>query len=127
MILVMQELLTDQQSNPEFESPLFFRLPLACSVFLNLVIVIVCIFFYFRLQPQIPIFYSLAEVDQHLADKKFIFIFPGISIFFNLMNFFLIKVAFFLDRLILKLFAWVTFFWQLILTVIVIRLIWIIT
>ena len=82
---------------------------------------------YFRLQPQVPLFYSLARPSQHLVHKNWLFVFPAISLAINVVHFSLLGLLRKIDRLLLKLFVWATVGTQLLLGIGLARILLIIT
>lgn len=63
---------------------------------------------YFFLPPQIPLFYSLALSSQQLASKEFVFVLPGLSVLFGIVNSVLILRLQKYDVLLIRLFTWMT-------------------
>ncbi|NCS97163.1 MAG: hypothetical protein GW762_01045 [Candidatus Pacebacteria bacterium] len=63
---------------------------------------------YFFLPPQIPLFYSLALSSQQLTTKEFIFVLPGLSVLFGILNSVLILRLQKYDVLLIRLFSWIT-------------------
>lgn len=84
---------------------------LLCVAFTGL-ITIVSTLYYFFAQPEVPIFYSLARPEQALSPKEWVFLFPGISLVITLLHSILISLFKELERLILRLFAWMTLLMQ---------------
>jgi len=83
--------------------------------------------FFFRVQPQVPIFYSLARPSQHLAPKHWLFLFPALSAIISFSHLIIARVIKHADQLLMKLFAWTTFGIQLVLGLALLRIIVIIT
>lgn len=77
---------------------------------------------YWRLQPEIPIFYSLAQSNQQLAPKYWIFLFPFLSFLTTLSNFALIKRNSDLEAILVAVISWTTVAWQLMLMLTCLRL-----
>lgn len=63
---------------------------------------------YFRLQPQVPLFYSLARPAQHLVAKEWLFLLPGISFAISFLHLSIARLAKKTNSLLLKIFAWTT-------------------
>ena len=83
----------------------------------------IAVFSYFRLQPEIPIFYSLAEPAEQLARKEAIFILPlfGTAIFvLHMLSLGIIKSY---DSFLRRLFALVTLVLELLILVVNLRII----
>lgn len=87
---------------PELKSPLFLSIALTGATIITL------IFSFFSAQPQIPLFYSLAQANQQLVSKNWLFLFAALSLFITTFHFLLIALFKQLDLLLLKLFAWTT-------------------
>jgi hypothetical protein len=93
----------------------------------TLISALVTLTFYFRTQPVIPIFYSLAEPIQHLAAKEWLFIFPVISLLISAIHTGLMKIMDKSEQLLLTLFAWTTVVIQMILLLALLRIVYIIS
>lgn len=98
------------------------KLPLQISVAITGIITVTVTTFYFFAQPVLPIFYSLARPEQALVEKEWIFLFPAISLSITLIHIVCSSVFGSLNRLVLKLFAWMTVILQFCLALIVLRL-----
>jgi len=94
---------------------------LAAIVF-NLVSILIVVIFYFSLQKEIPLFYSLSN-DQQLADKSFIFILPGIATIINFAHFFIAYIEKEINDNILNMFIKMTLLLQVLLLAILLRII----
>jgi len=92
------------------------------SIVLNIISFLVVLFFFFGLQKEIPLFYSLSS-DQQLADKKFILILPIISTVINLIHFLIAYLEKEINYNILKMFIEITLFLQVLLFAILLRII----
>lgn len=117
--------LTPAKSNrpqPRVNLPLPFKISLALTVVIAVEIAIV----YLRLQPELPIFYSLAEAEKQLAPKAYIWLLPSFSLLLNLLHFGLTRVFKQLETMILNIFSWSTVLLQTILFLTVTRIILII-
>ena len=99
------------------------KLPLQISVAVTGLITISTTTFYFFAQPVLPIFYSLARPDQALVEKEWIFLFPALSLLITLTHIVCSSLFGSLNKLVLRLFAWMTVILQFCLALIVIRLI----
>lgn len=76
-------------------------------------------------QPQLPIFYSMAQQSQQLAPKELIFLFPGISFVILAAHLAIIHALKNIDKLVLRLFALMTAILQFVLLLSLIRIIYI--
>lgn len=116
-----------QTKNPRIKLvPAVVTRPIRISLILSLALSILTAVSYPRLQPQIPLFYSLSIPEQQLAAKGLIFLLPGLSMLINLIHIVLIRSFNKLDTFILRLFAWSTVVIQLIILMITLRLLLII-
>lgn len=96
-----------------------------CFFFL-LVFTLASVILYPSIQGKIPLFYSLTRDLDQLANKEWIFLFPGMSLIIIVLNTLLIAVNKHFEPLIINLFTWATFGLQIILAMIFIRLFFII-
>jgi uncharacterized membrane protein len=103
------------------------RFQLSLSWLISLLMLLATAIFYFRLQPQVPLFYSLARPEQYLTSKEWIFILPGLSIIMNLIHFFIAQIANKTNSLILQIFAWVSVGLEFILGLALLRILFIIS
>lgn len=92
------------------------------SILLNIVSFLVALVFYFGLQKEIPLFYSLSS-DQQLAGKQFIFILPMIATLMNAVHFLIAYIEKEINYNILKMFMQVTLLLQILLLAILLRII----
>lgn len=90
------------------QPPVFVRTPFLLSYLSVLLAALISLVFYFRLQPVIPIFYSLSQPSQHLASKEWIFLFPVALSVFTLFHLSLIHRFKHFDQLLVQLFSWTT-------------------
>ena len=77
---------------------------------------------YFRLQPEIPLFYSLALPEQQLARKEWIFLFPLLSFAISTGHLFITHWCREYSPMLLKLLGWVTLSLQIVLAISMIRI-----
>lgn len=104
------------------EQPFQVKQPLIASLAITALVTISCVVGYFILPPQIPIFYSLPQASQQLADKIWISIFPVISLTVALSHTVLLGIYNRLDLMVLRVFGWMTTVFQLLLLAIVVRM-----
>lgn len=97
--------------------------PLLLSIAVTGVIAIFSTIFYFFAQPSIPLFYSLPRSEQALAVKEWLFLFPVFSLTMTLVHSLLISLFKELDRLVIRLFVWMTVVMQFFLFVTLVRII----
>ncbi|MEO8581264.1 MAG: hypothetical protein ABI425_01650 [Patescibacteria group bacterium] len=104
----------------EMKLPTLFSLLMASiSAFLSIIV-------YPSLQPIIPLFYTLPQLDQQLARKEFMFVLPIISISVCIVNLVFGKILSKIDFLMMQLLAWLTVFLEFLLLFALVRIILII-
>jgi hypothetical protein len=81
-----------------------FLLSIAASCFLTLLTTIA----YFQLQPKVPIFYSLGEPNEYLADKAWLFVFPALSTMITITHLLLLSALRLHQKVMNQLFGWLT-------------------
>ncbi len=96
--------------------------PFRLSLAIGFVLIGLASLGYWRLQPELPIFYSLAQSNQQLAPKHWIFLFPFLSFLTTICNFSLIKQNSDLEAILVAVISWTTVTWQLMLTLTCVRL-----
>jgi len=82
---------------------------------------------YLRLQPTVPLFYSLADPSDYLVDKQWLILFPVISFAITFGHSILIKTLYHHEKIIPNLFAWSTVAIQVLLTLELVRIVIIIS
>lgn len=121
------ELTSRPPTRARFRIPHFVRVPFLISFLIGLVLALVSLIFFFRLQPVIPVFYSLALQTQQLAPKEWLFLFPALSLGITFIHAVLINIFREHSRLMLRLFSWVTLGIQITLALSMIRIILIVS
>mgnify|MGYP001605034350 CR=1 FL=1 len=58
----------------------------ATAVLSTCIMILTGVGYFFLLQPQIPLFYSLARVEDQMANKEWIFLFPGLAVLIMLFE-----------------------------------------
>jgi len=112
---------------------LFFSLtkslnrPMMLSLLISCSLSLLALTSYFNIQPVVPLFYSLARPSQYLINKEWLFFFPVFSFFITFTHLFIIKFLINFEQVVLKIFAWVTIALQIILSLAMIRIIWLVT
>lgn len=110
-----------------FLLPKFVKTPFLIVYLLTLTSALATLVFYFKAQPQIPIFYSLATPSEHLAPKEWLLIFPALTTIVTLIHVAITRSLTQTDRLLVTLFSWSTVMIQIILTLALLRIIYIIS
>lgn len=98
----------------------------ALNLMFTISIIFVAIFSYFNLPDTIPLFYSFLEPKDQLTQKRFIFIIPILSLFFNLTNLSLLFLIRKFSRLFYKLILQINVTWQILLLVSLLRIIYLV-
>ena len=107
--------------------PRYLRRTFLLSLLIGLSMALATSALYFRIQPEVPLFYSLPRENQHLVAKEWLFLFPSLSLAITLIHISILTTAQHVEALLLKLFAWTTVGIQLILGTSLIRILLIIT
>lgn len=107
--------------------PNFIRQPFRISLFFSFLIILIALIMYGSLQPEIPLFYSLPDSSQQLANKIYIFLVPIISFLITIGHFALLLLSKSMEKRLKKMFAWITVILQIIFFMIFLRIILIVT
>lgn len=107
--------------------PKYSRTTALISLLISLLMGLLVSVLYFRLQPEVPLFYSLPRASEHLVTKEWLFLLPSISVIITITHLIIMSFSQQVDTLLLKLFAWSTVAVQLLLFVSLVRIILIIT
>ena len=108
-----------------FGFPAGSRKPLSYSFAILLVHSLVVSISFFLLQPEIPLWYSLAEKSQQLAPKAWIFVIPVTSGLWFFITAALARAASKLDTSLVKLFSWIHVGLQVIWLIVSLRIVFI--
>lgn len=103
----------------------YFWLIIFCWL-ISAVGVAIAIAFYAKLQPEIPLFYSLTEGNGQLADRRMVFLLPLIGILINALHQILLWLGKNYNPFLKRLFALVTLIFELMILVINLRVIWLV-
>lgn len=113
--------------NSRSKIPRYLKRPFLISFLITTVIFLVTLIFFFRIQPQVPLFYSLARPSQHLTSKYWLFLLPALSLLINITHLMIVSFIKQTDKLLMKLLTWTTVGMQLILGLALFRILIIIT
>ncbi|MDQ3008226.1 MAG: hypothetical protein M3Q81_01370 [bacterium] len=91
-----------------FKVPRFAKTPFLLSFLASVSVALVVLVYYFRIQPEIPLLYSLARPSQHLVAKEWLFLFPILSLLISVSHLIIINTARTYNKLMLSLFCWMT-------------------
>lgn len=106
-----------------FGIPQPLRTPFLFSFLISFSLALITLVMYFRLQPQVPLFYSLPRSTQHLVAKEWLFLLPSISWIISFIHLIIAKSAQKADLLLLKIFTWTTVGMQFLLSLSLLRII----
>lgn len=95
------------------------------SLLLSFILSLTVLVLFTSLQPQVPMFYSLAEPQDFLVSKFWLILFPVISFFLTIFHFFAIRFFGEHERVVPTLFAWGTVVCQVIFAIAFFRIIFI--
>ncbi len=95
-------------SRGQLKVPKYIRIPFLLSILLSSTITLMVLAMYFRLQPQVPIFYSLANPSEYLADKQWIMLFPLLSFSTLFIHIFVLSSLKLYEKIINQMFVWTT-------------------
>ncbi len=107
-------------------TPKYLRTALLSMFLISSVQVLIVLINYFNSQPVVPLFYSLARKSQYLVRKEWLFLLPLISYVMTLVHLFILRAMKDYEPLLLKIFAWTTVGFQVILSLALVRIILII-
>ncbi len=108
-------------------TPRYVRVPFLISYLCTFTLTLFVLVFYFRVQPQVPLFYSLARPAEHLASKEWLFLIPAISGAISFIHLMIINLFHEYERLLIQLFSWSTVGIQIILSLALFRVLLIIS
>jgi hypothetical protein len=103
--------------------PRYLRTPFQISLLISSLITFVLLVLFFSLQPVVPLFYSLAQPNDYLVSKAWLIVFPVLSFAISFGHLFFIRFLFEHQRIIPKLFAWLTVVVQVLLALSFFRII----
>ncbi len=103
-----------------------FRTPVLISFLLSCITILLVLVYYFSLQPVVPLFYSLPQPVDYLADKIWLIIFPIMSVAILFIHLALQNSIHQYEKVIQQLYIWVTVSVQSLLLLALIRILWII-
>lgn len=107
--------------------PRIVRTPFLIASLISASLTLTALTLFFRLPPQIPLFYSMARPEQYLANREWIFVFPCFSFLVTIGHMVLARIVWKLDEFLLQMFAWITVLVQVLLALAMIRIIMIIS
>jgi len=117
----MTPILAPLKSMYRLRPPKFVRVPITLSYIITLSILLLVLVDFFRIQPVLPLFYSLARPDEQLAPKVWIFFFPVVLTLITFGHLGLIYRYHNYEPLLLQLFAWTTLVINILLSLALLR------
>jgi hypothetical protein len=91
------------------------------AVPVSLLNVVLAFFFYPYLQPVVPLFNTMREMSERLADKKLIFLLPCLAVIINVCHAVIIYFGRKYDVTLLQIFGYFTIFIQVLLLAVLLR------
>jgi|SRR5579859_124244 len=110
-----------------FRLPVHLRTIFVLSFLLSCVQVLIFLIYYFILQPNIPLFYSLPQPTDYLVRKEWLLVFPVSSFFITFFHFYVLRSLRHYEVVIQKVFGWVTVILQVLFVLAFVRIIYIVT
>jgi len=120
----MQTIISTQKE-PVKIIPKSVQTPITISWILFLLFLVTSIIYFFLSQPEIPLFYTLANMEDQLVSKVLIFLFPAISFIINVIHFLIVKSLQKYSAVLLKLFVGTTITLQVLIGFALFRIIFI--
>ena len=90
----------------KFRLPRVVRTPLFLLYLLGLFSLLMALTYYFRVQPQIPMFYTLAQDSNQLVPREWLFFFPAITLGISTIHTIIVLRMQSAHQLLLLLFSW---------------------
>jgi hypothetical protein len=98
--------------------------PMAISFGITILLLLISTIYFIIAQPVIPIFYTLARPAQQLAPKVWLFLFPGLSLLFNVSHLIVVRLLKEQDEVLTTLLAWVGVAFQVLLSLALLRIVY---
>ena len=114
--------LTFSQKKSRFSLPKEMKLPCLLSLLFASVNAFVSIIMYPSMQPIVPLFYSLPQLDQQLVTKEFLFLLPTFSLVIFLIQIVSGKILSNIDLMMMLLINWTSVLLNFLLLVALIRI-----
>ena len=116
---------SNTQKEPVKIIPKDIQKPITTSWIFFFVFLTTTIIYYFLAQPELPLFYTVANKEEQLAPKIFLFLFPAISVVITITHFFIARLLQRFSAVLLKLFLGTTLMLQILLGFALARIIFI--
>jgi len=109
------------------QPPAWVKTPFRFSYLITLGLILSVLIYYFRIQPIVPLYYSLAQPAQQLAPKEWLGLFPAISLLITVLHLGIVQKNKEYDHLLIQLFSWTTVVIQVLLALALFRIIMIVS
>lgn len=102
------------------------RTPLLLNWLVTFVSILGLLTVYFVLQPEVPLFYSLAQPQDYLVQKEWLFVIPALSFSLNVLHTSLLKVLAHYEQVLTDIFIWTGLAIQVLLASALLRIVWLV-
>lgn len=109
------------------QPPAWVKTPFRFSYVITLGLCLSVLVYYFRVQPQIPLYYTLSQPSQQLANKQWLGLFPLISLTITIAHLLIVQKCKNYNVLLIQLFSWTTVMIQVLLALALFRIIMIVS
>lgn len=99
------------------------RPPIYLGLFLTLLIALLCGNYIIFAQPELPIFYTLADPENILQPKMRLILLPALSMIISLITMIVVHLMSSLESSLLRLYAWASLASQIVLLMSAVRII----
>lgn len=97
-----------EQRRSRFRIPPKIKVPTLLSLLIASLTAFASLALYPSLQPIVPLFYSLALLEQQIVPKEFLFFIPALSLGFFFLNAFFSQILSRMDELMMQMVSWST-------------------
>ncbi len=119
-------LVSFRQEVQPFQAPQELKTPLLLCLLIVALSGLITVTTYSRTQPEIPLFYSLAQPEQQLVNKQWLFLFPIVSAAILVIHRISIQFLRKHDEKLTKIFTWMTLFLLAVLNFALVRILYVI-
>jgi hypothetical protein len=110
-------------SSPAWQFPVEIKSSLLGSYLFSVVQTLALLSVFFRLPPIVPLWYTLANPGEQLANKEWLLLIPALSICVSVLHTALAPLLYEHGSVLIRLFGWATLTVQLIFTLSLLRII----
>jgi hypothetical protein len=93
---------------PRILIPRVVKFPVLLSLLFSSITGFVTVVAYQNLQPIIPIWYSLTQLEDQLANKMWLFTLPVVALSLTIVHIFILRYVLKNEETVMQLFAWMT-------------------